>query len=276
LVLLRQALLVAVVLTAGCTFQFLEEGPYEAIFERAGQSSIRFEGVDGDVDVQGSEGAGDVLVRGTRRALGSTRERAEANLRRVKLEPRTDGAELVLGFHPPIELIGLLDLELNGPSALPAEVGFAVSVSEGDLSVSDLSGDIDVDTGDGDVAIVGAGPGLVTASTDHGAISVEALGPVAISATGQASLSVPDVDHSPVDIETGGGPIVVKIVPQAMEITVELEGGELTVDPTLGLEPVSGGNGGEYLVTDDEEYDGPWKLVRLSSYGGDVEIEALP
>ena len=173
-------------------------------------------------------------------------------------------------------MIGLLDLELIGPSTFPDELGLTVEVDEGNLSISDLCGDIAIETGDGDISVLGAGPGLVTAAAEHGEVEIEALGQVTISASGRAALAVPGVDHRPVEIETKGGPIVVEIVPQAMEITVQSDGGALSVDPTLGLEQVSDGEGGQYLMTDTDDFEGAWKLIRLTSHGGNVEIRALP
>jgi len=269
-------LVLVAALAMGCTFQFVEEGPYTETFDRAGCTAVELEGIDGDVLVQGSDSANAITIRGERRALGSTRERARGNLERVFLEPHVDGADLVLAFDPPLEMIGLLDLELLGPSTIPVDLGLKVEVVEGDMTVEDVAGAIDLESEDGDVSVTGAGPGRVHVVTGDGEAAVEALGPVVIDSARRASLAVPDVEPSPVEIECGGGAILLEIAPQAMEITVHTEGGELTVDPVLGLELTSSGNAGEYLATDSDEFDGPRKSIKLSSHGGDIQVVSLP
>ncbi|MBW2277579.1 MAG: hypothetical protein JRF63_08820, partial [Deltaproteobacteria bacterium] len=146
MVLLRQTLVLVVALTTGCTFQFLEEGPYVESFQSAGRSAIEIKGVDGDMQIQGSATATELLIRGTRRALGSTRDRARENLQRVRLGPRAEGAQLTLELDPPLELVGLLELELVGPSVLPHDLGLTVEVTEGDLAVDDLRGETSLET----------------------------------------------------------------------------------------------------------------------------------
>lgn len=275
MVLLRRAALAAAAVLAGCTIQFLEEGPYEESFSVVGQSAIEVVGLDGDVVVSGAPAATLVVIRGTRRAIGSTEERARENLERVFLEPRTDGGSLVLAFDPPLEKVGLLDLELDRESEVPEHMGLAVEVSEGNLSVTGLAGTLDLETGEGDVQVAGAGPGRVDVRIGDGDAAVEALGPVAVDVGGKASVAVPGVDLGPVTVETGGHRIDLGLVPQALELYCYLEGGQLTVDPALGLQPMNDGDGAEYYVTESAEFDGPRKLVKLWSHGGDIAIHAL-
>jgi hypothetical protein len=272
---LRYLAIIAIASVAGCAFQFLEDGPYLETFAVAGRKSVEIKGVDGDVHVAGSSIADEVLIRGTRRALGSTPERARENLDRVALDSRYEGLDLVLEFNPPPEMVGLLELELGGPSVFPSDLGLTVEVDDGDLTATDLGGDIHLSTKDGDVSILGAGPGSVRAVTKSGNATVEALGPVAIESNGRASLSVPDVDSSSADITTAGGKVLIEIVPQAMEIIIHADGGDVTVDPLLALESVSDGNGGQYLQTDSDDFEGSWKRIEITSHGGDIEINSL-
>jgi hypothetical protein len=257
--------------------QFVEEGDYEESFATAGQPAVEFDGIDGEAQIQGLEGASGVVVRGTRSAVGSTEERARGNLKHARLTPRNEVVALVLAFDPPLDKLGLVDLQLDRPSTFPEGMGLVVDVDHGDLITTALKGDLQLETGDGDVYVVGAGPGAVNVETGNGDVAVEALGPIAVVSDGMTMISVPDVDDSQVTVETEGQTVVVDIVPQALEVYCYPEGGEVLVDPALLLSaPMNQSEGATWFQTDDEDFEGQRKIVKVWSAGGDISVDALP
>jgi hypothetical protein len=273
MVLLRRLAPVVALLAAGCAIQFVEEGMYEESFPTSGRPAIELGGIDGDVIVAGVEGQTTAVIRGTRAAVGSTSERARANLRFARLRSRVSSTGLILEFAPPVDKIGLVDLELDQLSHLPQTLGLIVDVDRGDLQVTDLQGALSLESGKGEVEVLGGGPGAVDVETHDGDVTVEALGPITVVADGAALVSVPAVDTGAVDVETSGKPLTFELAPQPVDIFCYPDDGAIVIDPALELEQQPDvADGGTWYKSQGSE--SPRKVVKLRSNGGDIAVNA--
>jgi hypothetical protein len=238
---LTRALLTAyacAAVVAGCAVQVLETGDYAETFAPAGAGRVVLSGLDGDVLLQGAEVAA-VEIRGTRYSVAATRSAAREGLRHAALDAAVGGDDLLLSFAPPFELEGLVDLVLNRVSTLPREIGVAVSVESGDLTVSGLVGDLDLLSVDGDIAIDDAGSAFVRAEVGGGEIRY------AVGLTGFT-----------IECQAGGGAVEVD---EAL-----LAAGAVRHEPEAD---------GTIVVTYGDTYA---KRVELTAAGGRIAIELSP
>lgn len=154
---------------AGCAIQFEASAEYEETFAPGGASGIAIEGVEGDVVIRGMD-VDSLMMRGTRRAVGATEREARRRLGRARLDASSDGAVLALGFSPPLGDVGLVELELDRASTIPAALGLSVELESGDVDLSGLSGALDLRTRAGDIGVEDPGGGAVSATADDGRI----------------------------------------------------------------------------------------------------------
>jgi hypothetical protein len=152
---------------AGCAIQVLETDDYDETFAPAGAARIALEGLDGDVVVRGLD-TGDVVIRGTRYSVGATRREAREGLKHAALDAERSADDLVLRFDPPLELDGLVDLELDRVSNVPREMGLSVAVEAGDIDVVGLAGELDLETGQGDLDVDDFGVATARLTTEGG------------------------------------------------------------------------------------------------------------
>ncbi len=161
---------------------------------------------------------------------------------------------------------------------VPSDHDLRVFVAVGEASARGLRGDLDIDTGSGNVVVddvigdlsVDTGSGRVTVSsvegevvvdTGSGSVNVEAVvGPALSIDTGSGSVDAVDVDADAVEVDTGSGSVELARV-AASEVVVDTGSGSVDVHVTSLVDRimVDTGSGGVTL--------------RLPE-GTDAEIEA--
>jgi hypothetical protein len=139
-------------LLVACTAVFQEQGAYEETFPLDGRPKVEIRGLAGDLALRAA-GESAFVARGTAFATGATRAAALDNLAEARLTGRLRDAELLAVFDPPLNLAGLVDLDLDRASDLPADVAVTARVDWGDIAVRGLRADIDLSTGGGRIRL---------------------------------------------------------------------------------------------------------------------------
>jgi hypothetical protein len=248
----------AVLVAAGCAFQFLVSEDYDETFSTVGYQTLEIAGVDGDVQLRGMAGSTWVRARGTAEALGATRERARQNLDAARLRVRGgESGTLLLAFDPPIDMVGLVELRLDGLTELPAELGLTVELDHGDVTVTDLAGPLMIETDEGDV-------------------TVSASGSIAVVAGGEAEITVDEVNGRRVDVETEGGDVWLRLPNQDFEIVCHADGGEVAVvEQGFDDLQVDSLNGGAVVVSNGSATSATIKKLEIRSHGHDIRIDSV-
>lgn len=150
----RLALALAVLLAAAAAAgETLKSLSYNC--PAAGLKAIVVKGGIGDVEVLGAAG-GEVVVGVdlTRKGGGLFGDRQTArDAAAIEIEPRQEGGELTLRLKP--EHRGDAHLSERWTVRVPAALAASVKLGVGDVSVFDLTGDVRVQVGVGDVRIEG-------------------------------------------------------------------------------------------------------------------------
>jgi hypothetical protein len=252
----RGAPLIAAAVVLGCAFQYLATEEYEETFSTAGYSAMQIAGIDGDIQLRGLPGTSWVTMRGTAEAIGGTDARARSNLEHARLRVRTgDGGALLLVFDPPIDKVGLVDLELDRLSELPADLGLTLRIDEGDITVTGQRGPLVLETADGDV-------------------TATASGSIAIIAGGAAEVSIDEITPRRVDVETADGEIRLALPDQSFEIFCYPDGGAVSVDQQ-GFDDIEIDqlNDGTVVVRSGSTTATDAKTIELRSHGREIRIE---
>ena len=263
--------LAGLLLAAGCTFQFFESAPFDEEYPVGEHDRLALDGVAGDLELRGL-GETSAVLRGTRHALGRTRDEAMANLRHADLEAREDGATLRLVFDPPLELVGAVDVELDRVGDVPAHLGVSADLGDGDIAVDGIRGPLDLGTRDGDVRVVAGGEATVTVRARGGRAEIEARGGIDAEADRDLELVARGRGGQPVAARADGGDVLLDVEPQALRIRCHPGGGQVVVDEALGAEVDASG---EDLVLVSRGDAAGAREVEIWSNGGRIEIRAI-
>jgi len=260
----------AAALVSGCALQFEASGDYEETFDPGAAATLELAGLEGDVNLRG-QAADSIKIRGTRVAVGATREAARDNLERARLQrvPGEGAGALRLEFAPRVEYIGLIDLELDRVSTIPAGMGVSIEVEEGDLQIDGVLGDLDLITDRGDIEVLG-GEGDVSADADSGTVWVQSSGWIDAVSAGHLRVDALGINESEVSAETTGSTIELGISPQDFEVICRTSGGEVDVDEALDTTVVEGADGAVVVTSGTGA-----RKITLRSRGANVTIEAL-
>ncbi|MFO8073117.1 MAG: hypothetical protein R6V85_14695 [Polyangia bacterium] len=268
----RMAPAAVVLLAAACSLQFSESDPYDEAFDPGFFAGVRIAGVEGDIDLRAVE-SGDVLIRGTRRALGGTRRDARDNLEHAELAARDDGDVLELAFDPPLSKLGLVDLTLDRVCDLPPRMDIEICVDRGRLSTRGLRGEISLETGEGNIVVEEGGELPVSLRTDDGEVAARVRGALEVRATRRLDLEIEGTGDPPLEVESRGGAVLVALEPQNFRLTCYSGGGAITVAAELEAE-IRELDDGAVMVSSGEA-DGA-RTGRIRSGGGDIDIDVLP
>lgn len=164
-------------------------------YPAGGLSFVHIDTSVGDVEVRGAQVNTvwvQVTVRPPKRWLGSAR-RAERLMESAEIIPELAGSTLRLRLHPTPRQEAW---EASWSVVLPVATGLRLNAGVGNVRVSSLSGDVDVDLGVGDVQVLDVA-GDVRADVGVGEVEVSAqraaFGSVrAGSGVGGATLRTPD------------------------------------------------------------------------------------
>jgi hypothetical protein len=261
----------AALAVGGCTVSFQEQAAYDEAFALEGLTRVEIRGLVGGLDLRAA-GDSAFVARGTAWAAGATRAAALDNLGEARLSRRVGDGAMMTVFDPPLDLLGLVDLELDRVSDAPAEVAILAHLDGGDIATSGLRGSLDLATPDGDIAAEGAGPGAVLLRAPRGKIEVDAGGSVEARAGRALEIRSRGQGGEPIRGSTAGGRILLLLEQRDFHILCWPEGGEVTVDQDLDAD-VAHGADGSVLVTGGDQVAA--RDVVLSSLGGDIAIEFL-
>ncbi len=269
---LKRTALLPIVLLAllatGCILQFQASDDYERSFGQSGASVIELDSLDGDLDFRGVVSS-TITFRGTRRAVGSTAERARDNLEYADLKRSRRGDSLLFEFNPPLDKLGLVDLTLDEVSSVPREMGVHAFGSKGDISMDGMVGDLDLITGRGNIVVLG-GVGNLDIRTRAGALDVATIGEIQARSTLRAYVAALGENENRAQVATRGSSIFFRIESQGFEITCEPGGGEVHAEDELDVEREDLEDGQVILTSGDGA-----RKVLLDSDGGDIYVERI-
>jgi len=265
----RAALLASMVGLSGCIIQFDAQDEYVLEFGVGDHGAVRFEGLDGDVDLRGM-GTDLARLRGTRRAVGATKEKARRNLEQARLARESAGDAIILELDIPLELIGLVDLTLDRVSTLPEGLDVIIAVEDGDVLVEGMRGALDLRTDAGDIEVA-EGEGALLAVAGSGEVRAESAGPMTITAGEGADVAATTESDREVSITTTGGAVVLSMPPgQGFRLSCRPGEGTVEVDPVFGAEIESEEGGTVVYAAGDEA-----RIIEIRTDGGDVRVAPI-
>lgn len=203
--LLRRGLLCATALAAGCVFGYRSEAEVEALYPLTDVLAVRLDLPATPIHVVGDPMALGLEIRGEWRAAGGSAEVAKANARTPRLVYAVDGGFAELSAQVPLAVQGQVDFEAE-EVRLPPDVDLEVRTELGHVSIVDVSANIGVDVGAGDVHVEG-GLGGVAVRTRRGDVDVESPGNVDIEAP-RGAVEVAQAGFGGGDVVVRGGGVV--------------------------------------------------------------------
>ena len=255
-------------LLGGCIVQFEVSDEYVETFEVEGQTLLKFAGFNGDVEFRGLS-TSLVKLRGTRTAVGSTKQAAKDALRHARLDISFAGAETRLQFDPPLRYVGLVDIELDKVSTVPQEASVSLSLDEGDIYMDGVNGDLELKTGRGEVVVLDA-MGTVSAVAEGGSVEIESAGAIYAETSRDARVSALGQSENTVQVSTRGGALNFEIASQDFEIICQAGTGEIEISQQLQVQQENLEDGTVVFTSGTGA-----RLVNLSSGGGDISIDAI-
>jgi len=236
-------------LLAGCTVSGDVKRVSESVeYTVAGSDvdEVSVSGDDGDTVVRGYDGD-DIQVEATKYALGDT-DIADVTVTRDVVNGRLD-VEAQIPDQGGFGTFGggLESLEVKVPQGTTVT---DVSVDDGDLELTDVSGDVTLDVDDG-VANVGPVDGFVEASADDGTVSLGAVDGVSASVDdGTVEMAEPATVG---DFDADDGLLELAVAALDEDVTISGDDGDITLQLAADLDAT-------VVVTSDEsatiEYDG--------------------
>jgi hypothetical protein len=265
----RAALLASAVGLSGCIIQFDAQDEYVLEFGVGDQGAIRFEGLDGDVDLRGMD-TDLARLRGTRTAVGATKEEARQNLEQARLVRAYDGDTIAVEPDIPVEMIGLVELALDRVSTLPEGLDVTIAVEDGDLLVEGMRGALTLRTDAGDIEVAD-GDGALLATAGSGEVRASSAGPMTIDAGDGAEVTATTSSDGEIRITTTGGGAVLYMLPgQGFRLSCWPGEGTVDVDAVFGAELESEQGGSFVYLAGDEA-----RTIEIRTAGGDVRVEPI-
>lgn len=209
-------------LALGCSLGVRAQGAFEVEVELAGARALAIDLPSTAVSVLGCDAAvpescpDAVQLSGRWHAVGGTASEAKRTASSPSIEFSADGDWLRMRAEVPLEVQGLVDLEL-GEVVVPGGTDLEVVTSLGDVSLRSMTGSVLVDTELGDVEVRGdmRSTGI---HVERGQVVVVGSGPVDI-----------DVAHGGVRVEQSAGANDVRIVAPGGGVELRL-GSDVDVD----------------------------------------------
>ncbi|NOZ62692.1 MAG: DUF4097 family beta strand repeat protein [Calditrichaeota bacterium] len=236
--------------------------------------SLEIKNVRGDVQIT-SWSKNVVYIHERRKMDVFTKAEAEAVLKDLKSQYQQVGDKIIVGMEGSYRsyMSSYFDVKL------PQKFNAQVSTAGGDLSVSDLIGDVKLATSGGDIDVTGI-DGIVNATTSGGDISAKRIGQQVTlatsggdidleeikgdvkAATSGGDLSLREIDGN-VRASTSGGDIIVE--KNTANVSVQTSGGDIELYD-IGAEVRASTSGGDIVVRRSNG------TVKVSTSGGDIEL----
>ena len=214
----------AVTALAGCSGAVLQietdETTVERRFDATKVSRLSVTDTSDDVSVERwSEET--VRVRAHKRAHGETK------LSELELRSSVDAGALHLGTHKP-DVVGIgggsVDLEIDVPKTVQVD---EIETNDGDVSLRDVSGDVEVASDDGDVAATGVS-GDLSVRTDDGDVAVDRTSGVVTAHSDDGDVRVRDPDAIR-DLGVDDGNVVAVVPAVDRTASIRADDGDVTV-----------------------------------------------
>jgi hypothetical protein len=168
--------------------------------------------------------------------------------------------------------IDLGNCDLSATVDVAASTAVKLTTGGGDLSVSGVSGVVSASTDGGNVSATGLSGG-VTLSTGGGDVTVSQLsGPVSLHTDG-GNITGTGITSTQVRASTGGGDIQLTLTRAPQDLTVNTDGGNVTIVVPAGVSYRVNDNTGGGTVTNNVHLDStsPYQITATSG-GGDITI----
>jgi len=267
-------------------------GKFKKSFKVKPGGLIHFDKVRGDIMINSWE-KDEVLIHETKQMDIFSKEEAKTALRLSESACIQKDNTITIGGEP----FNRKWIQSTFEVLLPKKFNCTLETQGGDLSISNINGQIEASTGGGDISVenidgtveVKTGGGdVVICKTTHdvviktggGDINIETINGRVQIASGGGDITGSHI-KSPLTIETGGGDIDIQEL--IGELTIKTGGGDIDIINVTGNVSVQTGGGdlnmeliqGDFIVTtgggdiDGEEIKGN---VNIQTGGGDIEL----
>jgi hypothetical protein len=201
--------------------------------------------------------AGGVTIRGSDSNSDTITVRSEVShgLRRTGHSERIQGNRLVLDSSCPIFFSTFCNVTYTVD--VPTEIDVVVRGSAGSITVSDVTGDVDLATDGGGVDVTRVDGGLLRMDSDAGSVSATRIG------------------SSDVEATSDGGGVHVVLVQPPQSVHADSDGGGVEVvlprddDIAYRVEAHSSAGGEENLVNTNQDSD---RTITATSDGGGITV----
>jgi DUF4097 and DUF4098 domain-containing protein YvlB len=228
--------------------------------------------IDADVgDIKVNSGAGNVSVDVIRKARTSDRSRAEEIFKDYDLTFAQEGNNVRVHArynHPTSWFHFNTDLDVHFAVSIPSQYNVDLTTSGGDITVSDLAGQVRAKTSGGDIAL-GHINGLVDAHTSGGNVSMSGSHAEAVLSTSGGDIKVGDA-AGVLNVKTSGGSIDIRHA--GSDLKAHTSGGSIDIGDAGGAIDASS-SGGSIKARLSRQ---PHADSKLSTSGGGITIFVAP
>jgi DUF4097 and DUF4098 domain-containing protein YvlB len=228
--------------------------------------------IDADVgDIKVTSGAGNVSVHVVRSAKTSSRSRADEIFKDLDVTFAQEGNNVRIRSrynHPSSWFHWNTDLDVHFVVSVPTDYSVDLKTSGGDITVSDLGGQVHAKTSGGDVSLGRIG-GLVDAHTSGGDVSMVGARTNAMLGTSGGDIKVGDAAGS-LNVRTSGGSIDIRRAQS--DLSAHTSGGSIEIGDAGGSIDASS-SGGSIRARLSRQPRGDSKL---STSGGGITVFLAP
>ncbi len=228
-------------------------------FDVSKGGALVMEKVRGDVTIK-TWTKNKVIIRETRKMDVYTEEEAKAVLKDLSTFYKKEGNRIVVGTDEKYRNYMQSKFEIT----LPDEFNVDIGTSGGDISVSELKGEVKLKTSGGDIELLQI-DGEVNASTSGGDITIEKNTRMVNVRTSGGDIDIVDVEGK-VDAKTSGGDIMIKN--NRALVNAATSGGDIVL-VNIGAEVSARTSGGDISV------DGTKGSLEVSTSGGDISLKNI-
>ena len=229
--------------------RFIAEEPFSYGSDVTTQTAFRLEGINGEVDVIGSDTATRVTATGVRRVTADTQQEADDRLPDIEIEMTSTSDEILIKTDHPVNVSGrnyIVDYSI----VVPRDLAISLSSANGPISVDDAIGGL----------VIGIANGSITVQNVQGDASLTV-------ANGTIVADVTLLSGSRVSAGTGNGDVRLEIPTQtSADVTAMAGNGKITVSGLVltDLDPGSSRLSGRLGSGDG--------TIELSTGNGDIDL----
>jgi DUF4097 and DUF4098 domain-containing protein YvlB len=228
--------------------------------------------IDADVgDIKVNSGAANVSVDVIRKAKTSSRSRADEIFKDYELTFAQEGNNVRVRArynHPTSWFHWNNDLDVHFAVSIPSQYNVDLTTAGGDITVSDLAGQVRAKTSGGDISL-GRINGLVDAHTSGGNVSMSGAHAEAMLSTSGGNIKVGDAAGL-LNVKTSGGSIDIRHA--GSDLKAHTSGGSIDIGDAGGAIDASSSGGSIHARLSRQ----PHTDSKLSTSGGGITISVAP